>query len=65
MSTLLKMRDRTKLFLTNRQKESLRTTIPMSIVKQWNLTEGDYLGWRVEYDKSIQKMVAIVMKDES
>ena len=58
------MRDRTKLFLTNRNKESLRTTIPMSIVKQWNLTEDDYLGWQLEYDKSRGKMVAVVIKDE-
>jgi antitoxin component of MazEF toxin-antitoxin module len=27
---------------------SLRTVIPMSIVKQWNLKEGDKLGWSWE-----------------
>ena len=47
------------------KKESLRTTIPMSIVKQWNLTEDDYLGWQLEYDKSRKKIVAVVIKDES
>jgi hypothetical protein len=25
--------------------ESLRTTIPMSIVRQWNLKNGDKLDW--------------------
>ena len=36
----------------------------MSIVKQWNLTEDDYLGWQMEYDKSREKIVAVVIKDE-
>ena len=64
MSTVLKTRDRTKLFLTSRNGDSLRTTIPMSIVKLWNLTEDDYLGWHTEYDKSRKKIVAVVFKDE-
>ena len=27
---------------------SLRTTIPMSVVKQWKLSEGDKLEWEWE-----------------
>ena len=57
------MRDRTKLFLTNRNKESLRTTVPMSIVKQLNLTGDDYLGWQLEYDKARDKLIVVVTKE--
>lgn len=57
------MRDRTKLFLTNKDKESLRTTVPMSIVKQLNLTVNDYLGWQLEYDKAREKLIVVVTKE--
>ncbi|MHA1580897.1 MAG: AbrB/MazE/SpoVT family DNA-binding domain-containing protein [Candidatus Baldrarchaeia archaeon] len=32
---------------TSRSK-SLRTTIPMGIVKQFNLSEGDKLNWEIK-----------------
>jgi len=57
------MRDKTKLFLANRDKESLRTTVPMSIVKQLDLTEDDYLGWPLEYDKTRDKLIVVVSKE--
>jgi len=57
------MRDKTKLFLANRDKESLRTTVPMSIVKQLDLTEDDYLGWQLEYDKTRDKLIVVVSKE--
>jgi hypothetical protein len=46
----------------NKQKKSLRTTIPMTLVNQWDLTENDYLEWTfkavegkmvVEIDKAV------------
>jgi hypothetical protein len=40
-----KLGELTKLFLVNKKKKSLRTTIPMALVNQWKLTEDDYLEW--------------------
>ncbi len=42
---------------------SLRTTIPMSMVKQWELKPKDKLHWR--WDVIQGKMVAIVEKYEN
>jgi hypothetical protein len=39
---------------------SLRTTIPMSIVRQWKLKEGDELDW--EWKVIEGKMMLIVSK---
>jgi hypothetical protein len=39
---------------------SLRTTIPMSIVKQWKLKDGDKIDW--EWKVLDGKMVLIVTK---
>jgi hypothetical protein len=58
------MRDRTKLFLTNKNKESLRTTVPMSIVRQLDLTENDYLGWQLEYDRDRERLIVVVTKEQ-
>jgi bifunctional DNA-binding transcriptional regulator/antitoxin component of YhaV-PrlF toxin-antitoxin module len=39
---------------------SLRTVIPMSIVRQWNLKEGDKLDWSWEVRNS--EMIVVVRK---
>ena len=39
---------------------SLRTTVPMSVVKQWKLKEGDKLDW--SWDIHNGKMVLIIQK---
>jgi S-adenosylmethionine hydrolase len=39
---------------------SLRTTIPMSIVRQWKLKEGDELDW--EWKVIEGKMMLVVSK---
>lgn len=39
------MGELTTLSLATSKKESLRTTVPMSIVKQFNLQAGDKLEW--------------------
>lgn len=39
---------RTKLTPAVSQKESLRTTVPRSIVQQLNLTSEDSLDWQLE-----------------
>ena len=38
----------TKLTPAVSKKESLRTTVPRSIVKQFNLTREDSLDWTIE-----------------
>ena len=38
----------TTLALNSPKKASLRTTIPMFIVKQWGLHAGDKLDWSLE-----------------
>lgn len=42
------MSEVTKLTRAQTQRESLRTTVPRSIVKQFNLTSGDKLEWNLE-----------------
>ena len=51
--------DTTKLTPANTAK-SLRTTVPMSIVKQLKLTEGDYLSW--ELDKEDGEWIVTIRK---
>lgn len=38
----------TKLTPATSKKESLRTTVPRSIVQQFDLTSGDSLDWKLE-----------------
>jgi len=42
------MGETTILSLAATKKASLRTTVPMSVVKQFNLTQGDKLDWTFE-----------------
>jgi antitoxin component of MazEF toxin-antitoxin module len=40
--------DRTKLIIVRSETNSLRTTIPSSIVRQMKLNVGDELEWQIE-----------------
>ena len=42
------MGELTTLSLATSGKESLRTTVPMNILKQFNLAAGDKLDWTYE-----------------
>ncbi|MFZ0925636.1 MAG: AbrB family transcriptional regulator [Halobacteriota archaeon] len=42
------MSELTKLTPATSKKESLRTTVPRSIVKQFDLTSEDSLSWKLE-----------------
>lgn len=44
------MADITKLNKSATKSESLRTTVPFSIVKQFNLTEYDELEWSMKVE---------------
>ena len=50
----------TTLALNAPNKASLRTTIPMFIVKQWGLESGDKLDWTLESKRN--EIVIIVKK---
>lgn len=50
----------TRLVKAASGKDSLRTTIPMSIVRQWNLSAGDELDWSWEVIKG--EMVVRIRK---
>jgi hypothetical protein len=53
----------TILALNAPNKASLRTTIPMFIVKQWGLKVGDKLDWSLEARKN--EITIVVRKGES
>ena len=54
------MGELTTLALNAPNKASLRTTIPMFIVKQWGLKPGDKLDWSLEPKRN--EIVIIVKK---
>ena len=42
----------TTLTRANKNSESLRTTVPASIIKQFGMEDGDKLIWRLEPENS-------------
>jgi hypothetical protein len=54
------MGELTTLALNAPNKASLRTTIPMFIVKQWGLKPGDKLDWSLESKRN--EIVIIIRK---
>jgi hypothetical protein len=55
------MGELTTLALNAPNKASLRTTIPMFIVKQWALKPGDKLDWSLE-SRGRNEIVIVVRK---
>lgn len=54
------MGEKTSLTLNTPDKASLRTTVPMFIVKQWELQIGQQLDWSLEVCNN--ELVAVVRK---
>lgn len=52
------MGELTKLSVATSGKESLRTTVPMNVLKQFNLKAGDKLDWT--YDVLKGELVIVV-----
>jgi antitoxin component of MazEF toxin-antitoxin module len=50
--------ERTRLAKAHSKSESLRITVPQSIVNQWNLKEGDELDW--SWQAKNNEMVLVV-----
>jgi hypothetical protein len=55
------MGETTALSLNNKNKASLKTTVPMFIVKQWNLKPGEEVEWALEVCRD-GELVATVRK---
>jgi len=56
------MGETTVLTLNSSKRASLRTTVPMSIVRQWNLRPKDKLYWQMDIVNG--KMVVVVNRFE-
>ena len=52
--------DKTKLTLAKTETDSLRTTVPSSIVRQMKLNAGDKLEWQIESLDPVVIRVTIV-----
>lgn len=61
-TTTVDMGETTTLALNTANKASLRTTIPMFIVKQWKLRQGDQLDWQMEAHPTTRELVVVVRK---
>lgn len=60
MQTSRHVGEETTLSLNSSKRSSLRTTVPMSLVKQWNLQLGDKLDWTIKICDG--ELVAVVKK---
>lgn len=49
----------TSLTKANKTSESLRTTVPASVIKQFDLMEGDKLRWQFETNKKGEIFIKI------
>ena len=49
----------TSLTKANKNSESLRTTVPSSIIRQFDLKEGDKLRWQLEAVKKNEFIVRL------
>jgi hypothetical protein len=62
MSSLQMGGEVTTLTKNTKKFASLKATIPMFIVKQWDLQAGDKLDWSLEICQSNSEMVVVVRK---
>ena len=53
------MGERTALSLNTKNKASLKTTVPMFIVKQWGLKAGEEVEWTLEVCKDGELIAAV------
>jgi hypothetical protein len=52
-----KLVEKTRLSLNSSKRHSLRTTVPISVVRQWDLKVGDELAWSWEVRKGEMTLV--------
>lgn len=63
MQTSRNVGEETTLSLNSSKRSSLRTTVPMSLVRQWNLQVGDKLDWTIKVCDG--ELVAAVIRKRS
>jgi hypothetical protein len=62
-TNMVSMGEKTSLTLNTPDKASLRTTVPIFIVRQWGLKVGQELDWSLEVCKdNNSEVVAVVRK---
>ncbi|MDQ1252443.1 MAG: hypothetical protein QG646_1564 [Euryarchaeota archaeon] len=61
---ILPMGMQTVIAKASSKSDSLRTTVPAGIVKQFNLKEGDTLEWSIEPRKNKLIIVVTVLKED-
>lgn len=49
----------TTLIRANKTSDSLRTTVPSGIIKQFELGEGDKLAWKIGHDEDKEFIVVV------
>lgn len=54
----------TKLGYANKRSDSLRTTVPASVVRHYGLSKGDQLDWIFKADKNEVVVVVRPIKKE-
>jgi len=59
------MGETTVLTPATSKKASLRTTVPMSVVRQFSLRPGDMLDWRFEVKDNALVMIVTPIKRQS
>jgi hypothetical protein len=64
MQTSRNVGEETTLSLNSSKRSSLRTTVPMSLVRQWNLKVGDKLDWTIKICDG-ELVAAVVKKKKS
>ena len=60
MNTRRHVGEETTLSLNSSKRSSLRTTVPISLVKQWDLHMGDKLDWVIKICDD--ELVAVIKK---
>ena len=58
------MGETTTLTKATTKSKSLRTTIPMGIVKQFDLSEGDKIDWEIKAEEGRLIIVVKPIKEE-
>jgi hypothetical protein len=56
-SSIAKLVEKTRLSLNSSKRHSLRTTVPISVVRQWDLKVGDELAWSWEVRKGEMNLI--------
>lgn len=63
MNTKNEIGETTTLTPATTKSTSMRATVPMSIIKQFNLTAGDKLSWKLKVEEGELVIIVKPVKD--